>query len=176
MLRGVKVRGAAPVSSPQLKRIKARDARAVPRREDCRNRARPRGGERAGGGGRAGGGRIGILIELLRMFSCSGMLLITACCVPDECCGVLVVELHAEDVEYEGAVLNAEVQWLIGERRERGRGHLQRDFGEPTRRVWRTYKTKLANLQDEVGEPTRPSWRTYKTKLANLQDEVGEPT
>ena len=115
------------------------------------------------------------------MSSCSEMLLSTGRCVPDECCGVLVVDLHAEDVEYEGAALNAEVQWLSGGRRERGLGctssaNLQDELGEPTRPKCESYNTKLANLQDEVGEPTRGLWRTYKTSLANLQDQVGEPT
>ena len=38
-----------------------------------------------GHGGRAGGGRVGILIQLLRVLSCSGMLLSTGCCVGDGC-------------------------------------------------------------------------------------------
>ena len=41
-----------------------------------------RGGGRAGQRA-AGGGRVGILIELLRILSCSGMLLSTVCCVGD---------------------------------------------------------------------------------------------
>ena len=41
---------------------------------------------RAAGGRAAGGGRVGILIELLRILSCSGMLLSTGCCVGDGCC------------------------------------------------------------------------------------------
>ena len=54
-------------------------------------RARNRGGRAAGGRAAAGGGRVGILIELLRIPSCSGMLLSTGCCAGSGCCSVLGV-------------------------------------------------------------------------------------
>ena len=47
--------------------------------------ARNRGGRRAGGRAAAGGGRVGILIELLTIPSCSGMPLSTGCCAGGGC-------------------------------------------------------------------------------------------
>ena len=49
-------------------------------------RARNRGGRAAGGRAAAVGGRVGILIELLRVLSCSGTLLSTGCRAGHGCC------------------------------------------------------------------------------------------